>query len=69
MEQTLSVRIWQEVFFLWSGELEWSTRVLFKTVYAKSAWEHGYSLKEIACHIVVSSVAVFKYINKTINKQ
>ena len=40
-----------------------------KTVYAKSAWEHGYSLKEIACHIGVSSVAVFKYINKTISKQ
>jgi len=40
-----------------------------KAVYAKSAWEHGYSLKEIACHIGVSSVAVFKYINKAINKQ
>jgi len=40
-----------------------------KTVYARSAWEHGYLLKEIVCHIGVSSVAVFKYINKTINKQ
>jgi len=36
-----------------------------KAAYAKSAWENGYSLKEIACHIGVSSVAVFKYINKT----
>jgi len=37
---------------------------LIKTLYAKSAWEQGYSLKEIADHIGVSPVAVFKYINE-----
>lgn len=35
-----------------------------KAAYAKSAWERGYSMQEIACHINVSPVAVFKYINR-----
>jgi len=35
-----------------------------KNEYAKSASKHGYSLNEIACHIGVSSVAVFKYISR-----
>lgn len=34
-----------------------------KTIYAKTAWHHGYSLREIAGYIGVSPVAVFKYIN------
>jgi len=34
-----------------------------KAAYAKSAWERGYSMQEIACHINVSATAVFKYIN------
>jgi len=34
-----------------------------KTAYAKSAWEHGYSMQEIAYHINVSATAVFKYLN------
>lgn len=34
-----------------------------KAAFAKSAWEQGYSMQEIACHINVSATAVFKYIN------
>ncbi|MFZ5631697.1 MAG: hypothetical protein ACOY40_02505 [Bacillota bacterium] len=34
-----------------------------KTLYAKAALSHGYSLREIAGYIGVSPVAVFKYIN------
>lgn len=33
-----------------------------KTAYAKSAWEQGYSMQEIASYINVSVAAVFKYL-------
>ena len=35
-----------------------------KETYAKSAWEQGYSMQEIARHINVSATAVFRYINR-----
>lgn len=37
-----------------------------KETYAKKAFNEGYSMAEIACHISVSAVAVFKYINKQV---
>ncbi|MFZ5646948.1 MAG: REP-associated tyrosine transposase [Bacillota bacterium] len=35
-----------------------------KETYAKTAWEQGYSLEEIARYICISAVAVYKYVNR-----
>jgi len=39
-----------------------------KEKYAKKAFNEGYSMEEIARHISVSAVAVFKYINRRCNQ-
>lgn len=36
----------------------------FKEEYAKTAWDQGYSMEEIARHICISATAVSKYINR-----